>query len=63
MVEFWMGGSNRVFHLVSEEDIDACSKLPKHADRFEYWRKVTGDPAICGHVLVWCPVERNNGRR
>jgi hypothetical protein len=57
IVEFWMGGSRFVRHLVSQEAVRACYALPKTADRFEYWRAVTGDASIKGHVLVWSPIK------
>lgn len=56
VVQFWMGGERVVWHSVSEESISACYALPKTADRFAYWRGVTGDQSIASHVLVWTPV-------
>lgn len=54
-VEFWMGGTNSVRHLVRREDIGACYALPKSVSRFKYWRGITGDSSIAGHVLIWDP--------
>lgn len=30
-----------------------CYALPKDADRFEFWRRKTGDERIRGHAMVW----------
>lgn len=30
-----------------------CLALPKHADRFAFWRRKSGDKRIVGHTLVW----------
>ena len=56
-VEFWMGGYRRVVHSVHVEDIERCYMLGKTADRFAFWREVTGDNSIVGPVLIWAPAE------
>lgn len=57
-VEFWMGPEKTRRHLVKQDDLDACYALPKAADKFAYWRKVTGDQSIVGPILVWSTVEK-----
>ena len=61
-VEFWMGGYRRVVHSVHVEDIERCYMLGKTADRFAFWREVTGDNSIVGPVLIWAPVEKGGGK-
>lgn len=59
-IEFWLGGARRVLHDVPAKAVDECYALPKKghgSDRFAYWRAVTGDDRITGHVLVWTTVE------
>lgn len=62
IVEFWVGGDRLYTKGVPDEAVEECYRLPKSADRFAYWRGVTGDPRIEGHVLVWTPArKRVNG--
>lgn len=58
IVAFWMGGTNTVSHDVAQAHIDACYALPKTADRWAYWRGVTGDNRIQPPVLIWAPQKR-----
>lgn len=58
-VEFWLGGDRRFVHKVPALAIQKCCDLPPKSDRFAYWRMVTGDDRIDGHVLVWS-FERGN---
>jgi hypothetical protein len=60
LVEFWLGGGETIrHHQVDEAAIARCYALPKTADRFAYWRQVTGDQLIAGRVLVWSPVRES----
>ena len=59
LVEFWLGGAETLRHEVDQAAVDACYALPKSADRFAYWRGVTGDRRITGRVLVWSPVRES----
>jgi hypothetical protein len=38
---------------VADVAVSDCYALPSQADRFEFWRAVTGDDRIQGHAMVW----------
>lgn len=56
MIAIWLGGSVTRYYSVSPEAIANCYALPKRADRFAYWQKITGDPTIAGNAMVWWPL-------
>lgn len=56
VIEFWLGGARRFTHDVLPKVVEDCLALPKTRDRFSYWREITGDARIEGHVLVWTPI-------
>ena len=58
-VKFWVGGVPRMRHKVTQEQVDACYALPKTADRWDYWRRITGDKSIVGPILIWHIVEKD----
>lgn len=40
-------------HSVPASAVAQCRALPSSADRFAFWRKVTGNDAITGHAMAW----------
>lgn len=58
-IEIWIGGKGVRIYDVPDGSIEACLAGAKELDRFEYWRRVTGDETIKGNAMIWSPSRRN----
>lgn len=57
IISIWVRGDRTAIYRVTREEIDFCLRQPRTFDRFAYWRKVTGDPRIVGHVMIWSIID------
>jgi hypothetical protein len=56
-IKFFVSSGERFVIDAPNDAAAKCLALPPSADRFEFWRRMTGDSRIIGHAMVWSIAE------